>query len=268
MRPEIKEFKKQLKSSGLKESTIKNYLWHLEKFLTWTDGKKISEKILNDYFNFLLKKYPRVNSINLRLIILNSYLKTKHKRFRFELLSTEKNNLKIISSTQLQAFLDEPTKTKKLIGLRDKALLELLYSSGLKVGEITSLKMSQIDYIKKQIIFDQKNILNINPTTWFHLEKYLDKRKNISSSVNPSPYLFINFDRSQKNSGKGLSVRSIERLIDKYAKLTNSSIVINPQVLRNTLAYSLKKEGGDYNELKKSLHFKTSLGAKAYSKRI
>ena len=268
MLAETKKFKKYLQSSDLKETTIKNYLWHLEKFFTWLEDKKLSENNLREYFKILLKKYPQVSSINLRLIILNNYLKFQNKRFRFALLSNKPNDLKIISQSQLQAFLAAPLKNKNLIGLRDKALLELLYSSGLKVGQIIKIKLSQIDYIKKQIIFDSKNILDIEPTAWFYLQKYLSKRKKLFIDTSDNPWLFINFDRAQKNPNRQLSIRSVERLLNKYAKLSNSFIILNPQILRNTLAYKLKQDGANYHELKKTLHFKTKLGAKEYLKRI
>ena len=262
MSKELISYKKYLRSLNLQPSTIKNYLWHLEKFLLWLSKEKLSEKKLKEYLLYLLNHYRESSSINLRLIILNNYLAFLGKRFRFDLLSQENKILKIIKKDQLEKFLDAPLTNKSLIGLRDKALLELLYNSGLKVGELIKIKQTQIDPIKKEIIFGPRNTLTIKPATWFYLTKYLDKKtKKID-------WLFINFDRSQKSEERQLSVRSVERIITKYAKITNPALIINPQILRNTLAWQLKQEGANSYELKKSLHFQTIVGAKNYLQKI
>ena len=128
------KYKQYLKSLDLKSSTITNYLWHVNKFLIWLEDNKLTQAILKEYFNYLLKKYKKVNTINLRLKIINNYLKFLGNNFSFDLLSDEENNIKILTKQELDTFLKNPLKNNKLINLRDKTLLELLYSSGMKVG--------------------------------------------------------------------------------------------------------------------------------------
>ncbi|PLX25905.1 hypothetical protein C0580_01105 [Candidatus Parcubacteria bacterium] len=258
----LKKYKKFLLSSELKPSTTKNYLWNVEQFYNWLGNKKLNEQNLKKYFDYLLKKYPQVNTINLRLVILNNYLKFLGKNFNYDLLSEQIEEPIILSSDKLQEFLDQAEKNKNIIGKRDKALLELLYSTGLKVGQIVKIKKEQIDEIKKQIIFDPKNYIDIKTTAWFYLEKYLSARKD------DNPWLFINFDRSQKGSENNISVRSVERIIDKYAKKMQPILKINPQILRNTLAHNLKQEGAQKQDIKEALHFKTKTGANNYLKKI
>lgn len=274
----MNEYNKYLKSLNLKPSTIKNYLWHINKFLTWLGDNKLEQAILKEYFEYLLKKYKKVNTINLRLKIINSYLKFLNKKFRFDLLSDEEINIKILNNQELDTFLKNPLKNKSLIGLRDKAILELLYFSALKVGELVKLQKNQLDDIKKEILLDKNKStrperlvtkvtevsrrVKINPSTWLYLKKYLKQR---SDEID---YLFINFDRSNKSKNKSLSVRSIERIINKYSKNINPPVNINPQILRNTLAYKLKSEGAQSEYIKSALHFKTKSGAKNYLKKL
>lgn len=222
----------------------------------------MTEQKIKLYFDHLLKRYPRVATINLRLSILNNYLKFLGKRYQYELLSDIKESPVILSPEQLDEFLVQAGKNKSIVGLRDKALLELLYSSGLKVGKLVNLRRDQIDEIKKQIIFDPKNYLNIKALAWQHLQKYLNKRQD------NSPWLFVNFDRSQKSMDRHLSIRSVERIIDKYAAKLQPVLKINPQILRNTLAYTLKQEGAQKEHIKKALHFKTKIGADKYLQRL
>lgn len=259
---QLKEYQKTLVSLKLKPSTIKNYLWNVEQFYSWLGDKKLNQENLKKYFNYLIKKYPQVSTINLRLVILNNYLKFLGKKFSYELLSKQIKDPVVLSPEKLQDFLDQAGKNKTILGKRDKALLELLYSTGLKVGQIVKIKTEQIDEIKKQIIFSPKNYIDIKTTAWFHLEKYLASRQD------DNPWLFINFDRSQKNNDSHISVRSVERIIDKYAKKMQPILKINPQILRNTLAYNLKQEGAQKQDIKEALHFKTKIAANNYLKRI
>ncbi len=258
----IKEYKQFLHSLGLKPTTVKNYIWNIEQFLAWLGEKTMNEENLKKYFDYLLKKYPRVATINLRLSILNNYLKFLSQRWHYTLLSNQSELPIILTPEQLQEFLNQTDKNKTLIGRRDKALLELLYSTGLKVGKIIKIKINQVDTIKKQIIFSPKNYIDIKATAWFYLEKYLNKR------IDDNPWLFINFDRAQKSADSHLSVRSVERTIDRYAKKLQPVLRINPQILRNTLAHSLKQEGAQKEQIKKALHFQTKIGANNYLKRV
>jgi len=258
----MQDYKKHLKAIKLKDSTIKNYLWHLDKFLKWLKDESLTESVLKTYFDYLLKKYKRVNTINLRLKILNNYLKFKNKEFRFDLLSDENIDIQVLDDKQLNEFLNKPLAKINIISLRDKAILELLYSSGLKVGQIVKLKRTQIDDIKKELLLNKNNSIPIGPSTYLHLKKYLNKRDD------EIDYLFINFDRSNKSANKSLSVRSIERIISKHAKGIDPPININPQILRNTLAHKLKSEGAQSEHIKSALHFQTKTAAKNYLKRI
>ncbi|MBU1202803.1 tyrosine-type recombinase/integrase [Patescibacteria group bacterium] len=258
----VNEYKKYLKSLALAPSTIKSYLWNLEKFLVWLGEEKITEKNLKLYFIYLTRKYQRVNTVNLRLKIVNNYLKFLNKRFQFDLLSDQDAPIKILNNEQLQVFLDKPLTKKGLIALRDKAILEILYYSGLKVGQLCQLRLDQIDQIKKEIIINPKKHILIKPITWFHLDKYINQR------LDNNQYLFINFDRSNKSKNEHLSVRSIERLISKYAIGIDPPVIINPQILRNTLAHRLKSEGAESTHIKKALHFETKVAAKNYLKRL
>ncbi|MCD4760499.1 tyrosine-type recombinase/integrase [bacterium] len=258
----VQEYKKYLKTLELEPSTLKGYLWHINKFLDWLGEEELSEAKLKKYFQYLLKRYKKVSTINLRLIILNNYLKFLNKKFRFDLLSDEKSPMRILRQDQLQQFLDKASKNKKLPGLRDKALLELLYSTGIKVGQLIKLRLDQIDEIKKELIINKDTHIQISSLAWFHLKKYIDKR------ADDQPWLFINFDRSNKSAERNLSVRSVERIIAKYAKGMNPPLIINPQILRNSLAYQLKKQGARHQEIGEALHFKTSMAAEKYFNRI
>lgn len=263
---ELKNYQRHLKASGLAPNTAKIYIWHIKKFLLWLGNRRLTEKILRQYFDYLLKHYQKVATINLNLIVVNQYLNYLGRRTRLDLISHKKSDLKILNPQQLQNFLDTPLKNKTLIGYRDKALLEMLYSTGLKVGQVSQLKIQQVDSIKKELFLNRKNIIPLSPLTWFYLDKYLQKKSKINPADNN--YLFINFDRAKKGMNSHLSIRSIERIINKYARKMQTPLIINPQILRNTLAYTLKNEGARSQDIAQALHFKNKLAAKEYWQRI
>ena len=242
-------------------STIKNYSWHVGQFLLWSENKTITTPLLNIYKEFLLTKQKNIGSINLRLVILNSYLHFIGFKHSFELLTDNKNRLAALDPLQLQNFLDQPLKKNNPVGHRDKALLEILYTSGLKVSDLVSLKKNQVDFLSREIIMSKKH-LALPPYALHYLEKYLNFRKD------KSPWLFINFDRSKKAGEKPLSVRSVERIVEKYALALRPRLKITPQILRNTLAYNLKSQGVTGTGLKEALHFQTKVGAGNYLNRL
>ena len=277
----LTKYKLYLKSQDLKTSTIKNYSWHVGQFLLWSDNKsasprprgsdprgggpafggKITIPLLKKYKEFLLTKQKNIGSINLRLIIINSYLRFIGIRYTFDLLSEHKKQLAALDPLQLQNFLDQPLKKNNPVGHRDKALLEILYTSALKVSDLINLKKNQVDFLSREIIVGKKHI-PLPPYALHYLEKYLNFRRD------KSPWLFINFDRSKKAGDKALSVRSVERIIEKYAWALRPRLKITPQILRNTLAYQLKSQGVKDLGLKEALHFKTKVAAGNYLNRL
>lgn len=255
------KYKKYLSSLNLKKGTIKYYLWHTNKFLKWLGDKQLTKYALRKYHDELVINYTSVVSINLRLISINKYLKFIKNDFQFNLMTHKQPPIQVLTTKQLEEFLDLPLKNNQLINLRDKALLETIYATGLKVGQIIKLKKEQIDDITKEIIINTQHI-NIPAVAWSYLIKYLEAR------TDNSPWLFINLDRSNKKEDDSLSIRSVERIITKYGHRLTPQIKLTPQILRNTLAHELKLQGAHNQDIKKALHFKTRTGAQNYLQRL
>ena len=118
--------------------------------------------------------------------------------------------------------------------------------------------------LEKNIIRLEKNEAPISATAKFHLLKYLNKR------LDENTYLFINFDRAQKGQDQHnhLSIRSAERILEKYARTFDPILKITPQTLRHTLAYNLKSQGGSVTTIQQVLHFATKVAAEEYYKKI
>jgi len=171
--------------------------------------------------------------------------------------------LNLEDKNELKQFLDAPLKNKNLLGLRDKILLELGYCTGFKIGQLTQTKKSNLN-LKKNILKLKKIEAPISVTAKFYLLKYLSQR------LDENPYLFINFDRARKGPDKHapISIRSAERILEKYARTMQPILKITPQTLRHTLAYNFKKNGASATTIQQILHFATKTSAEEYFKKI
>ncbi|MFA5126834.1 MAG: site-specific integrase [Patescibacteria group bacterium] len=262
MEKNINKYQNLLKKRGLKPLTIKNYLWHIDKFLLSLGKQKINTANLKKYQERLLRSRQNVGSLNLHFIIINDYLEFLQVKFKFALLSYQAPAVKVLSQKQLTAFLAADSDQTSLIGRRDKAMLEILYYSGLKVSQLIKLKRHDIDTIKQEIFINGQSI-HLDPLTWADLEKYLAWRHD------NSPWLFINFDRAQKNPVVNhLSVRSVERIIDKYARRLRPPLIITPQILRHTLAHQIKRQGGLGRDVQSGLHLQNPRATQKYWQKL
>ncbi len=249
-----------LKTLELQEDTVKYYLWHTSKFLDWLGTKQLTNYALRKYHDELVELYDSVVSINLRLISINKYLRFVKNSYQFALMTHKEPPITKLTTTQLTRFLEAPLSSTRLIDLRDKALLELLYSTGLKVGKIIELETRHLDDLSKEIILDNNQHITIPALAWSYLQKYLTVREDASI------WLFINLDRANKREDNNLSIRSIERIISKYGRKTN--LKVTPQTLRNTLAHQLKLQGAQQQDIQAALHFQTKTGAHNYFAKI
>lgn len=252
-----RKYYQYLKQRGLKPITIKNYLWQLDKFLLSQKTSSYTRASLKKYQSQMLEKYHNIASLNLHFTVLNDYLKFINNQYRLPLLSPQNLPKQILSPKQLEAFFQILSNQEDLLSQRNRLLIEILYYSGLKVNQVVKLKIQDLDYIKRELMIAGQKI-NINPLTWHHIQKYLKLRHD------QNPYLFANYDRSQKSEQQYLSVRSVERIIDKYAKQLKPPLLINPKILRHTLAWQIKQNGGQAQDIQKNLNLASASSTKKY----
>ncbi len=205
------------KSSQL---TIRNYDYYLKRFLEFTgdiEPKHIDLQTVRRYKLFLSGKPLKKVTQNYFLIALRAYLRylasvgVQTIPFeKVELGEQEPRPLKILDDSALRKLLDAPDTTKK-DGIRDKAILETIFSTGLRVSELVSLNRDEV-----------------NSGRW--LEKYLYIRKD---SFKP---LFIRFQGRVVASDDGeamrLTPRSIQRIVEKYVKEAGILVKATPHTLR------------------------------------
>lgn len=251
--------------------TIKNYDHYLKRFLEFggeIEPKDIDLNLIRKYRLYLARyidpktgrPLKRVTQ-NYFMIALRAYLRYL-ARVDVETLSAEKvelgdsepRPLKVLDDAHLRSLLEAPDTSKK-DGLRDRAILETLFSTGLRVSELVSLNRDQINLQRQEFTVIGKGrkerLVFLSDSACLWLEKYLNVRKD---SFKP---LFIRFqgkvDLESSGEAMRLSARSIERVVEKYVKKLGLSVKATPHSLRHSMATDLLINGADIRSVQEML---------------
>lgn len=224
-------------------------LVQFEVFLGETAPERIDYLLLRRYLGKLVQEGYQRSSMARKLAALRTFFRylTKEGLLQsnpFKLLSTPKAARrlpKFLDPQVLEALLAEPDIATPL-GLRDRAMLELLYSSGMRVGEIASLRVDQIDWIEGEIVILGKGskervvLLDARACEWG--QRYAREARPLLARPETQT-LFVNRD------GDTLNPRSIQRMLRKYAQSLGIDHAITPHTLRHTFATHLLEGGAD-----------------------
>lgn len=236
--------------------TVENYNRYLVRFILFSGAKKInditSEKI-RKYRLELNRQGLNRRTQNYHLIALRQFLKYLVKRGfsalppdTIELAKETQRDLSLISSAELERLLNAP-EGDSLKSLRDKAMLELLFSTGLRVSELCGLSR-YLDWSRDEISVRGKGgkvrPVFISKGAKSAIKKYLDKRTDTDDS------LFVHAGRSAKraeteSNSMRLSPRSIERMVKHYAIKAGIDKRVTPHTLRHSFATDLLQNGAD-----------------------
>lgn len=262
---------------GLSNKSQENYQMFINKFLEFLDLNSKSDlkphdlttKDIWDYKVFLARhrssstgEVLKKNTQRYYLIALRALLNFFTDRNIDSVPSAKVNlprekatdkKIKFLSVEQIIKLLEAPN-TSNTAGLRDRAIMETLFSTGLRVSELTSLNVDQLnlklDDMELSVVGKGGKVRTVyiseRAMKWIKL--YLDKRK-----LN-SPALFTNLKKSNTiNDDKRLTPRSIERIIKKYTKLTGLPIYTSPHTLRHSYATDLLSQGADLRAIQEML---------------
>lgn len=198
---------------------------------------------------------------NYHLIALRSFLKYCAKRDipalsadKVELARTVRKQVTFLNEDELERLFKEPD-LETVSGLRDRAILELLYSSGLRVSELVGLNKDHINLKRLEFMVrgkgqkDRPIFISSEAATW--IQRYLDKRTD-----NSTP-LFVRSGGTKKLDTSGnhtrLTARSVQRLVARYALLAGITKHVSPHTLRHSFATDLLMNGADLRSVQAML---------------
>lgn len=275
---------------NLSQKTIKMYGYYLDFFADWFlkdkkakdfEVEKIDEEIIRRFRLYLSRQYTNPFKGQLKRQTQSYFLVALRSFFRYlikkdlpvlspesiELPKSRDRNIKFLTEEELKKLLEAP-KTNKLRGLRDRAILEVLFSTGLRVSELVSLNQDQVNIKEGEFGIIGKGgrarvvFLSDSAKDW--LSKYLGKRDD------PYRPLFVRYSGPKGKEGltdekSRLSARSIERLIDKYRKKAGILFRIGPHILRHSFATDLLTHGADIRSVQEMLGHKNISTTQIYT---
>ncbi len=247
---------------GRSDNTVKNYREDLEEFFSFLKAKgeiknigEVSHLEVRVFLGELLKRGLKKSSIARKLSTLRTFFKWLKREGLIKV-----NPARLLSSPkyqrQLPRFLTEE-ETFKLVespekedplSLRDRAILELLYSSGLRIGELVNLKTGDVDFsrgiVKVMGKGRKERIVPLGNMAQEALLKYLQVRDLFNPKTD---HLFLN------RFGDPLSPRGFQKKIKQYALKANLLKPITPHLLRHTFATHLLDRGADLRSIQELL---------------
>ena len=258
---------------GRSSHTSENYTRYLERFLEFAgfDLKvdRITPELVRKYRLWLNRyegdrgKELALITQNYHLIALRGFLNYLSKRDiqslapnKIELPRVHRRQVTFLYNDEVEQIFDSVPKDNKLSNLRDRAVLELLYSSGLRVSELVNLNRDHVNTKRREFMVRGKGQKDrpvfVSKSAVEHLETYLTARND---SLVP---LFISYSRNSSaanTSGdyKRLSQRSIQRMVAKYARLAGITKHVSPHTMRHSFATDLLMNGADIRSVQSML---------------
>lgn len=248
----LNDFYKYLYYKEYSDNTINSYKKDLTEFLIFSknkDIKTIDYNYIRTYLEYLYNKEYRASSINRHISSLKSFFKylTKMEVISSNpmlLVSNSKQEKKLpnfINYNDLDILFSIPDKNTPL-GLRNLLILELLYSSGVRVSELVSIKIDDIDFNYNRIVIkgkgNKERIVLFGDKCNKLLNEYLSNSRPILLKCD-CEYLLIN------KNGTKITDRAIRMIIDDIVSKSCLKLKISPHTLRHTFATHLLNEGAD-----------------------
>lgn len=245
------------------EHTTNGYLKDLYEFLEYINNKGIKKfnnvtyQDLRLYINYLFNQGYSNKTISRSISSLRSFFKYLKKE---ELI--DNNPCTLISNPKLDKKLPKYLnfeETERLLnafnidtieGIRDSLILEILYSTGIRVSELVNIKCSDISLSNKTIIVNGKGskqrIVYFGEKCLKKLELYMKKSYN-ELNVNNAEYLLLS------KTGKKLNDRTVREIIDRASSIAGIKMKISPHVLRHTFATHMLSDGADLRTVQELL---------------
>ncbi len=235
--------------------TLLNYSIDLRDFTAHTAEtplEKVNYLVLRKYLAYLKERGLKNRSIARKLASIRSFFRfltregyiKENPTLVLSSLKMDKNLPHFLTEEQMNDLIQAPDLKSKF-GLRDKAIIELLYSTGMRISEMTGLDVDSVDFISGVVKVAGKGkkerLVPVGDKAIGALREYLDKRKNQSKK------LFLN-----KNNTP-LGARGVRVVLDKYIHLMALKEKISPHTLRHSFATHLLNRGADLRSVQELL---------------
>jgi len=234
--------------------TVRNYKIDIQSFIDFAKNKSIDRQLCREFIAFLYDKNLAKKTLRRRLQALKSFFSfCKEHAFMqenpLENISMPKLEKKIpttLSIEEVERFFNQ-IDTSTLLGTRDRAMVELFYSSGLRLSELTGLNVDDVDLQNGLVkIMGKGKKERLSPITK-SAKKWIESYLSHPERKKKSPALFLNRFSSR------LTPRSVDRIFAQYLRASGLLGHITPHTLRHTIATNLLENGMDLKSIQKLL---------------
>ncbi|MBE7021677.1 MAG: site-specific tyrosine recombinase XerD [Ruminococcaceae bacterium] len=250
------------KDKRLTKNTLDSYRHDIQAFLQYAGGevKKLltaDKKMLLTYLNHL-KQAGRANSTisrelatlkNFYAYLLNRGLVTVNPTVGIKPPRVEKKLPQVLTTTEMEKLLEQPCCTD-LKGFRDKAMLEVLYATGIRVSELVQLNLSDVNLnmgFIRCVSTGKERIIPIGKICVNFLNAYMENARPLLAKSMEEPALFLNL------LGQRMSRQGFWKLLKQYAEEAGISKDITPHTLRHSFAAHLLENGADLHSIQAML---------------
>lgn len=278
---------------GLSPQTAKNYHNFLKVFVDWLDETKqsnlkpheLTQEHIWNYRLYLSRKKDSKGQLNKKTTqnyyliavrnLLNYFgekdvISLASEKVKLPKLTDKDKSIKFLKFEQVEKLFDMPDLSE-VGGLRDRAIIEVLFSTGMRVSELTSLNIRLFD---TQAIINHKitelelhisgkggstRTVYFAPRALKWLGEYLKTRKDMF------PPLFINYKKDEDDNDHRLTPRSVERMVRKYTAMAGLPVDATPHTLRHSFATDLLQKGADMRSVQELLGHKNIVTTQIYT---
>ena len=255
---------------GRMPKTAENYEFYLNRFVEFAGDIKVADinSELVRKFRLWLNRHENERGESLamitqayHLIALRGFLKYLSRRDitslspdKIELPKTTRKQVTFLHYDEVQGLVDHINISEES-GLRDRAIVELLFSSGLRVSELVNLNRDHINTKRREFTVRGKGqkdrVIFISQIAADWVEQYLAMRQDTLAP------LFISYSRNIEANTSGnyrrLTARSIQRMVNKYARLAGITKHVSPHTMRHSFATDLLMNGADLRSVQTML---------------
>ncbi len=260
----VREFMEKLKHErSFSKHTLRAYHTDLTQFDSFLKDDKcknlrrVNHLLLRKYLATLRSRNYSRTTIVRKLASLRSFFKFLNQEAvlesnPFEILRTPKQTKKLphfLSINDIDTLLKTPDESE-IFGLRDRAILETLYSTGIRVSELVGLNEDDVDFygemVKVQGKGKKERLVPIGSYAIKALKEYINSKKK-KKGLGKNVPLFLN------KYGDRLSSRSVARSLDKYLKLTGINLTTSPHTFRHSFATHMLDKGANLRAVQELL---------------
>lgn len=245
-------------------NTVESYQRSLNEFIDFLNQESINDfnnvtyQIMRRYLLYLNEKKLSKSSMNNRISCLRSFYKylvkeelvTNNPMLLVDNIKTAKRNPDFLFPEEMIDLLDS-IETQDDLGIRNKAMLEIMYASGLRCSEVVNLTLDCIDFHNRILLIHGKG--NKDRYVPFHeyaskwLLKYIEESRGNLVSQEENPYVFVN------KSGRKMTNRGVQDIVKRIGKRYDPTKKIHPHTFRHSFATHLLNAGADIRTVQELL---------------